>query len=312
MAHHALLGSLVAGLQPLVSLATATTPPGETVTVGPLTFSRTHWGLLSRGASVAMTLAVAVALLRAIPALERFVTRFASKHATSRDATVSTIDAEQRLATLTKVTSSIAQAVIWTTTIIVVLGDLGIAVGPLLATAGIAGVAVGFGAQTIVKDFFSGFFILLENQFDVGDTITVNTVTGIVERMTLRITVLRDAAGTAYFFPNSNVVNVANRSYGWVRAALDAPFSPAIAVTDVHAALDAVIRRVNDDPELRKVLVEPARAEGPVSLAEGAVTWRLAARARPGFADEVKAATILALSDQINTRGGKLTGNVIG
>ncbi|MEI8258131.1 MAG: mechanosensitive ion channel domain-containing protein [Deltaproteobacteria bacterium] len=238
--------------------------------------------------------------------------RFAREHESPRDATASTIDVHQRLATLGKVTSSIAHVVIWTTTIIVVLGDVGIQVAPLLATAGIAGVAIGFGAQSIVKDFFSGFFILLENQFDVGDTITINAVTGTVERMTLRLTELRDAAGTAYFFPNSNVVNVANRSYGWVRAAIDLSFAPGLLTADVRSLLAAVVSHVEGDPELHKLLVESARAEGPVDFSAGAVTWRIAAKVRPGFVDEVRAAVILAATEEIGQRGWKMSGTVIG
>jgi small-conductance mechanosensitive channel len=305
---------------PLSHLVSAITAPAsrlvaaanDTESFGPFTMSRDHWALFQRTVSISMTFIVALVLVRLIPWLERLVTRFANKHASPRDATASTIDAQQRVQTLTKVTSSIAQALIWTTTVIVVLGDVGIAVGPLLATAGIAGVAIGFGAQTIVKDFLSGFFILLENQFDVGDTITVNAVTGVVERMTLRITVLRDVMGTAYFFPNSNVVNVANRTYGWVRATLDAAFGPSVSARDARAAMESVMKRVEVDAELGKVIVEPGRIEGPVDFVGGAVTWRMTAKVRPGFSDEAKAALILALSDEMQSRGWKMTGNVIG
>ncbi len=298
-------------LELLVAVANAP-PASATESFGPFTFSHANWVMISRGGSIVATLLTAWILVRLIPLLERLVARFARKHESPRDATASTIDAHQRLATLGKVTSSIAHVVIGTTTAIVVLGDLGIAVAPLLATAGVAGVAIGFGAQSIVKDFFSGFFILLENQFDVGDTITVNTVTGTVERMTLRLTVLRDAAGTAYFFPNSNVVNVANRSYGWVRAALDLSFAPRLPAGEVRSALEAVAAQIDAEPELRKVLVDPTRAEGPVDFASGAVIWRIAAKVRPGFVDEVRAAAILALTEEIGRRGWTLTGTMIG
>jgi small conductance mechanosensitive channel len=285
---------------------------GDQETLGPVTMSRSHWALAAKLGSIVVTLGFAVVLVRLIPLLERVVTGFANKHRSPRDATASMIDAQRRVETLTKVTSSIAQAVIWSITLITVLGDIGIAVGPLLATAGIAGVAIGFGAQSIVKDFFSGFFILLENQFDVGDTITVNTVTGVVERMTMRITVVRDTTGTAHFFPNSNVVNVANKTYGWVRAALDASFATTISASDARAAMESVVTRVENDDEWKRFVVEAGRIEGPVDLAGGAVTWRLGLRVRAGFADEVRAVMILALADEMNRRGWKMTGNVIG
>lgn len=288
------------------------TAAADNETFGPITLPRTQWTLITKIAGIVVTIGIAMVLVRLLPLLERVVQRFARHSASPRDATTSTIDSQRRLDTLTKITGSIFKAVIWTMAIIAVLGDIGIAVGPLLATAGIAGVAIGFGAQSIVKDFFSGFFILLENQFDVGDTITVNSVTGTVERMTMRITVLRDVAGTAYFFPNSNMVNVANKTYGWVRATIDASLSTAVSTDDARASLEQVIARLDADENVRRLVVEPGRLEGPVDFAGGAVTWRISMRVRPGFADEVRAAMILALADETKTRGWKLTGNVIG
>jgi small conductance mechanosensitive channel len=301
-------------LEPLLRHAAlfVATANGDTESIGPVTMSRSHWALAAKLGSIVVSLGIAIVLVRLMPLLERIVTRFASAHGSPRDATASVIDTQRRVETLTKITTSIARALIWSITLITVLGDIGIAVGPLLATAGIAGVAIGFGAQSIVKDFFSGFFILLENQFDVGDTITVNTVTGVVERMTMRITVVRDTTGTAHFFPNSNVVNVANKTYGWVRAALDASFATTVPTNDARAAMESVISRVENHEDWKRFVTEPGRIEGPVDLAGGAVTYRIALRVRAGFADDLRAALILALADEMNHRGWKMTGNVIG
>lgn len=197
-------------------------------------------------------------------------------------------------------TGSVARTLIWSLTLIVVLGTIGISVGPLIAGAGIAGVAVGFGAQSIVKDFFSGFFFLFEDQFGVGDTISVAGVTGTVERMTLRITMLRDANGTAYFVPNSTITTVANRTLGWVGVMLDAPFSFSVPGEMVHAALDAVKKRVDGDPGLTgDVLLAPIEVEGPVDLAAGAITYRLIGRARSHRAPELRRRLIGALQAEL-------------
>ena len=101
------------------------------------------------------------------------------------------------------------------------LGEIGINLGPLIAGAGIVGVAVGFGAQSIVKDFLSGMFMLVEDQYGVGDSVDVGLASGTVERMTLRTTILRDTNGSVWYIPNGEIARVGNRSQVWSRAVLD-------------------------------------------------------------------------------------------
>ena len=128
---------------------------------------------------------------------------------------------------------SLGTAIIWTFAVIYVLNDLGFNLGPLLAGAGIVGVALGFGSQSLVKDFLSGMFMLIEDQYGVGDIIDVGEAAGVVEEVTLRTTRLRDVNGTVWHVPNGQIVRVGNRSQQWARAVLD------IAVahkTDVAAA----------------------------------------------------------------------------
>src|SRR5688500_240494 len=128
----------------------------------------------------------------------------------------------QRATTLTGALSTALIVVIWAVAILMVLGELGQNITPLLASAGVAGVALGFGAQSLVKDTLSGFFILLENQFGVGDNVDVQTpsgrVAGRIESLTLRITALRAFDGTLHFVPNGNILVASNRSKGWARA----------------------------------------------------------------------------------------------
>jgi len=144
---------------------------------------------------------------------------------------------DARLETLTAVFRSIGTALVWFIALFFILEVLGISLGPLLATAGIVGVALGFGTQTMVRDFISGFFIVAEDQFGVGDTIDVGGgAKGIVERITLRATHIRDPEGTMWHVANGQIVKVANKSQEWARALIDVvlPYDADInAISDV-------------------------------------------------------------------------------
>src|SRR5207247_5300419 len=130
----------------------------------------------------------------------------------------------RRTTTIVEILTSALRVVIWSIVVLLVLGQIGLDIGPLLAGAGIVGVAVGFGAQSLVRDFLAGFFILLENQFTVGDMVELTTdvsavkVTGRVEGLTLRATSVRGDDGTLQVVPNGNLHVVANRSRGQTRA----------------------------------------------------------------------------------------------
>jgi len=126
----------------------------------------------------------------------------------------------QQVRTVAGVLTSVGVFVISFVALLMVLGQLGLNLGPMLASAGIAGLAIGFGAQTLVHDFINGFFILLENQYDIGDTVRIAGVKGTVERMSLRNTVLRDEDGTVHIVPNSAIQIVSNATRDWSQLAL--------------------------------------------------------------------------------------------
>ena len=128
---------------------------------------------------------------------------------------------EQRTATLRQIIRSVTKAIIILVVVLTISSELGYNIGPVLASAGIVGLAVGFGAQSLVKDVISGFFILFEDQFGVGDVAKIGDFTGVVERMTLRATVLRNLEGQVYVVPNGNIQNVIVMTKGWSRAVLD-------------------------------------------------------------------------------------------
>jgi len=137
--------------------------------------------------------------------------------------------------------------VIVTIAVLVGLAQLGVNVTPLIASAGVAGIAIGFGAQTIVRDFLSGVFMILENQYGVGDVVTVNGVTGTVEDVGLRITRLRDVEGTLWYVTNGSVTELGNRSQGWSLAVVDVPVGYGADLADVKKILSETAAAMQSD-----------------------------------------------------------------
>ncbi len=191
----------------------------------------------------------------------------------------------QRTATLTHALSTTLVTIIWVVAILLILGTLGVSIGPFLASAGILGVALGFGAQSIVKDSLSGFFILLENQFGVGDVLEVQTtaspVSGKVEALTLRITTLRAFDGTLHVIPNGNMQVVSNKSKGWARAIVDVRVAYGEDVDRVREVLEELFEEVRQDPLLQEWIMEGPSILGVESLADYALVVRVVADTRP-------------------------------
>lgn len=251
--------------------------------------------LIVAALKIALTVALARLILRAVPRLERFVVGRATVSEARRDATRSQIEHQLRIETLVRVTGSVTRALIGGVTAVTVLAAVGADVTPLLAGAGIAGVAIGFGAQSIVKDFFAGFFILMENQFRVGDTITVGSVTGVVEEMTLRVTLVRDAQGTLHFLQNGTIGNVANRTHAWSRATVDVVAPVAVSAATARAILEEVASAARASLEDSAAEVTEIAVEGPLDLTANGAAWRLQVRCAPGAVTAVRAAMIDAL-----------------
>jgi small-conductance mechanosensitive channel len=191
----------------------------------------------------------------------------------------------QRIATLTGALSTAGIVVIWVVTVLLVLGAFAVPLGPFFASAGVAGVALGFGAQSIVRDTLSGFFILLENQFGFGDVIelrtTANPVTGKVEALTLRVTALRDFDGTLHTVPNGNIQLVSTKSRGWARAIVDVRVAYGEDVTRLREILDDVFEEVRMDETLRDWIHEGPSVLGIETLSDYALVVRVVADTRP-------------------------------
>jgi small-conductance mechanosensitive channel len=196
--------------------------------------------------------------------------------------TQATEQAKQRAKTLGSILRSTATAMIYSIAILMSLGEFDINLGPLIAGAGIAGIAFGFGAQSIVKDFLSGFFMLVEDQYAVGDIIDVGEAGGVVEAISLRTTQVRDVNGTLWYFPNGEIHRVANKSQQWARAVLDIEVAYDTDVDHATRVIKEVADSVwNDHLESATVIEEP-EIWGVEMFGESAIAIRLVVKTEPG------------------------------
>jgi small-conductance mechanosensitive channel len=191
----------------------------------------------------------------------------------------------QRAATLGNAVLTSVIVVLWATALMLVLGKLDVNLAPLLASAGVAGVALGFGAQSLVRDVLSGFFILLENQFGVGDTVEAYTsagpVSGKVEALTLRVTTLRAFDGSLHIIPNGNIQLISNKSRGWARAIVDVRLAYGEDVDRVRGVLEELFEEIRDDGSLRDWVMNGPSVLGIETLAEFGQVVRVVAETRP-------------------------------
>ncbi len=189
---------------------------------------------------------------------------------------------ELRITTLAGVLASLAGFAVWSVAVLTVLGEFDVNLAPLLAGAGVVGVALGFGAQSIVADFLSGSFMLLEDQYGVGDVIDVGEATGTVEDFSLRTTTLRDVNGTVWHLPNSEIRRVANKSQFWSRAVLDIEVAYD---TDLRRA-EGIIQRVADDlwqdvDFQGGTIIDPPEVWGIERLGANGISIRLVVKTDP-------------------------------
>jgi small conductance mechanosensitive channel len=187
-----------------------------------------------------------------------------------------------RASSISTVFASTISVTIWVIALLIILGEIGINLAPLIAGAGIAGVAIGFGAQNLVKDCVSGLFMLIEDQYGIGDSVDLGVATGSVERVTLRTTVLRGQDGTVWHVPNGEVRRVGNRSKLWSVAVLD-------VVVAYHADLEAARHVVADaaaevceSADFAGDVLEAPEILGLESIDADAVTLRLLVKTGPG------------------------------
>jgi small conductance mechanosensitive channel len=256
------------------------------------TWEQTQQWLLTDGARILLTIVIAMTALWALRrVMNRVVATMTSaarrlaesggppsaRHATGLDNERQRQRVHRRLVVRSVVTLTVA-----TLAILTIMALLGIPLGPLLASAGVAGVALGFGAQSLVKDFLSGVFMIIEDQYGVGDVIDTGEAIGTVEEVTLRITRLRDANGVTWYVRNGEIIRIGNRSQGVATATVDMPVSYAENVDRVVGIIREAAAELGADPDWQEQLIEPPTVLGVESIIGTTMTVRTVITCAPG------------------------------
>jgi small conductance mechanosensitive channel len=209
---------------------------------------------------------------------------------------------QQRAKSSARLFRNVLRAVLVVVTVLLVLGQLGFNIAPLLASAGVVGLAVSFGSQSLVRDFVTGFFLQLEHQFALGDVVRIGAFEGTVENITLRLVYLRDASGALHIIPNGQITQVTNLTRAWGRVAIDVE----IAWRDAERAERAVNQAaaaLGEDPAWADALLDPPRVTGIEKIAGGAVTLRTIARVDPYRRDDVARDLRLRIKQALDEAG---------
>jgi small-conductance mechanosensitive channel len=258
--------------------------------------------LFSHGIRIVIVLAAGVLLLL----LARLAVRRMHRRLEAADSATQELSL-QRTATLTQAITYLVRIVVWTLTILVLLGEFDVNLGPLIAGAGIVGVALGFGAQSLVRDFLSGFFILLEDQFGVGDIIEVSVggeqVTGKVEKVSLRTTDVRAFDGTRHTIPNGNILMVGNRSRGWARVIVDVSVAYTEDIDRVRGVLEELFQELRDEPDLQTSFFSGPEVLGVEGVGEKDVVLRVTAEVRPTRKGSLERLLRQRIKERLDVRG---------
>jgi len=187
----------------------------------------------------------------------------------------------QRAKTMGSLLKSITSIVIITITGIMGISVLGYPIGPLIASAGIVGVALGFGAQSLVKDFLSGIFMIFEDQYGVGDVVDAGSASGTVEAVGLRVTRIRDVQGTVWYVRNGEIVRIGNMSQNWARTVLDVPVLHDADLRHVQQVLREVAQSIWDDEDFNKMVIEQPEVWGVQDITPDSILVRVVMKTAP-------------------------------
>jgi small conductance mechanosensitive channel len=213
----------------------------------------------------------------------------------------------QRARTIGLVLSNLLTAGLTISALIAILSEFGIAIGALAAGAGILGAAIGFGAQSLVRDFLAGLFIVVEDQFGVGDFVDLGTATGIVESIRLRVTQVRDLEGTVWYVRNGEIIRVGNQSQGWSRIILDLPLAYDADLEKAKKVLEAAAAKLTETPALKTGLIGKAEVWGVQALAGEEVVFRMVQQVRPSKKEAVTRALRLEAKKALDKAGIRLS-----
>jgi small conductance mechanosensitive channel len=204
-------------------------------------------------------------------------------HRAERSEKVNTLEAEKRIHTLTGIIRGLIKIVIWIVYLMIILKKFGVDIGPILASAGILGLAIGFGAQELVRDFISGFFMLLENQIRNGDIAIIDGVEGVVEHIELRTITLRDFSGVVHIFQNGKINSLANMTKEWSAINLRIGVAYKENVDNVMALMKNVGDELQADQEWGQYMLEPVDVMGLDEFADSALLIKVRLKTVPAF-----------------------------
>ncbi|GAA4701083.1 mechanosensitive ion channel family protein [Kocuria gwangalliensis] len=187
----------------------------------------------------------------------------------------------QRASTVGSVLSSVATIVIWAVAILMIISELGFNIAPVLASAGIAGVALSFGAQSLVKDYLSGIFMVAEDQLGIGDSVDLGEAIGNVESVGLRVTQVRDVKGTLWHVRNGEILRVGNQSQGWARCVLDIPVPYDTNIDLLTDLIEHEAQLLRDDPDMGPNIIDDPEVWGVENITGESITVRLAVKTAP-------------------------------
>jgi len=242
-------------------------------------FSADWWREVAFGTGIAVAMALVVTIAT------KLWSRRAGRKAAEAEKDPATARPARRRATVIGLIAGTVQIVAWVTVLLVLMSEMGVPLGPLFASAGVLGVALGFGAQTVVKDTLAGLFIALEGQFDVGDVLELQTeggpVTGTVEGLTLRVTIVRQYDGTLSTVPNGSIQVTSNKTRGWGRAIVDVRVALTEDPERVRTVLDALFAQMALEEPLKDWLRDPPKVLGVTQLTDTAQVIRAVADTLP-------------------------------
>jgi moderate conductance mechanosensitive channel len=210
---------------------------------------------------------------------------------------------EQRARTIGDAVASLWRVVVAMICILMVLSELGVNLVPLLAGASIAGIAIGFGAQSLIRDYLSGIFILAEDQFGIGDVVTVGAATGTVEDLTLRLTRLRAADGTVWFVPNGEIRMLGNQSMEWSQAVVDVTIAYESDLPRVLDLLRDEARLLSEEEQWKPLLLEEPQVLGVHAMVTEGITVRVMAKTSPRRQWEVARELRTRITDRLQREG---------
>lgn len=229
------------------------------------------------GPEVLTLLIVGLAIYKFI----RPVTTKIIRKAVTRDMVLTAAEEERREETLIKIISGTVKISTVIFIFLMILSEFGVDIAPLIAGAGIIGLALGFGGQYLVRDIITGLFIILENQYRVGDAVTISEISGSVEDITLRSTILRDLDGIVHHIPHGNITTVSNMSKGFARVNLDVDVSYNSDVEKVKEVINRVGLEIAEDPDFKNDIMDPPKFLRIDAFKDSAITIKILGETKP-------------------------------